>query len=76
VSTTTLTPRPRGEQPLDAVRRGTAAEMVTGIRRLLEQLVMWLAEIEVAASGLTRESLPPEGAELLAHLEAGQAVPT
>ena len=57
-------------------RRGTAAEMLTGTRRLLEQLVVWLAEIELAAGGLTRESLPPEGADLLAHLEAERPVST
>jgi hypothetical protein len=53
-------------------RRGTADEMVVGTRRLLEQLVAWLAEIELAADGLTRDSLPSEAAELLAHLEAGR----
>jgi hypothetical protein len=54
-------------------RRGTAAEMAGGTRRLLDQLVIWLAEIELAADGITRESLAPEGAQLLAHLEAARS---
>jgi hypothetical protein len=53
-------------------RRGTAAEMGDAARRLLEQLVFWLAEVEQAAAGITRDSLTLEGAELLAHMEAGR----
>jgi len=53
-------------------RRGTADDVAAGTRRLLEQLVVWLAGIELAAGGLTRDSLPSEAAELLGHLEAGR----
>jgi hypothetical protein len=51
-------------------RRGTAAEVAAGTRELLEQLAVWCAEIELAAHGLTRDTLPAEGAALLGHLEA------
>ena len=57
-------------------RRGTAAEVAEGARHLLDQLVLWLAEVEQAAAGLTRDSLAPEGAELLAHLEASRSTAT
>ena len=51
-------------------RRGTAAEVAAGARDLLEQLGIWCAEIELAADGLTRDSLPAEATDLLAHVEA------
>jgi hypothetical protein len=50
-------------------RRGTAAEVAAGTRDLLEQLGVWCAEIELAANGLTRDALPAEATDLLAHLE-------
>lgn len=53
-------------------RRGTADEMAAGTRELLEQLGLWLAEIELAAADVHRGELPTEGANLLAHLEAGR----
>jgi len=53
-------------------RRGTANEVAERTRRLLEHLVAWLAEIEMAAADLTRDRLPPAAIELLAHLEAGR----
>jgi hypothetical protein len=53
-------------------RRGTADEVAAGARALLEQLVLWLTEVEQSAAGLTRDSLAPEGAGLLAHMEAGR----
>jgi hypothetical protein len=52
-------------------RRGTSAEVATGTRDLLGQLGVWCAEIELAGRGITRGALPVDGAELLAHLEAG-----
>jgi hypothetical protein len=55
-------------------RRGTAAEVAAGARDLLEQLGVWCAEVELAASGLTREALPAEACELLAHLEAAASL--
>ena len=51
-------------------RRVTAAEFAAAARRLLDRLAVWCAEIELATAGITRGSLPAEGAELLAHLEA------
>jgi hypothetical protein len=51
-------------------RRGTAAEFAAGAQAFLEQLGCWCAEIEKAARGLTRATLPPEGGMFLAHLEA------
>jgi hypothetical protein len=53
-------------------RRGTATEVAEGARVLLEQLELWLAMIEQGVAGLTRDTLPPEGASLLAHLEAAR----
>jgi len=55
-------------------RRGTAAAVAAGTRDLLEQLGAWCAEIELAAAGLTRDALPPEAADLLAHLEAATSI--
>jgi len=51
-------------------RRGTSSEVAAATRDLLTQVGVWCAEIELAAGGLTRESLPPEGAALLEQLEA------
>ena len=53
-------------------RRGTAAEVAEGARALLDQLVLWLTMIEQGVAGLTRDSLAPEGAILLGHLEAAR----
>jgi hypothetical protein len=50
-------------------RRATAAEFAAAVRDLLEQLVLWYAEIELAASGITRDVLP-KGTDLIGHLEA------
>ena len=55
-------------------RRGTAAEVAAGTRELLEQLGVWCAEIELAASRLTRDAIPAEAADLLAHLEAAASI--
>jgi hypothetical protein len=55
-------------------RRGTAAEVAAGTRDLLEQLGVWCAEIELAAAGLTRNALPAEAADLLAHLESAALI--
>jgi hypothetical protein len=55
-------------------RRGTAAEVAGGTRDLLEQLGVWCAEIELAAGGLTRDALPAEACDLLAHLEAAASL--
>ena len=55
-------------------RRGTATEVAAGTRDLLEQLAVWCAEIELAAASLTRDSLPAEAADLLAHLEAAASI--
>jgi hypothetical protein len=51
-------------------RGGTAQEFAAGAQTFLEQLACWCAEIERAARGLTRATLPPEGGMFLAHLEA------
>jgi hypothetical protein len=56
-------------------RRGTATEVAAGTRDLLEQLGVWCAEIELAADGLTRDALPAEATDLLAHLEAVASTP-
>jgi hypothetical protein len=53
-------------------RRGTGAEVADGARVLLEQLELWLVMIEQGVAGLTRDRLAPEGASLLAHLEAAR----
>jgi hypothetical protein len=50
-------------------RRGTSAEFAAGADRLLEQMGLWCAEIELAARGITRADLPVGGAEQVAHLE-------
>ena len=55
-------------------RRGTAAEVAAGTRELLEQLGVWCAEIELAAGALTRDTLPAEARDLLAHLEAAASL--
>lgn len=55
-------------------RRGTAVEFAAGTRDLLEQLGAWCAEIELAAAGLTRDALPAEATDLLAHLEAAASI--
>jgi hypothetical protein len=52
-------------------RRGSEAEVAAGTRDLLEELGVWCAEMELAGRGIGRGALPAEGAELLAHLEAG-----
>jgi hypothetical protein len=54
-------------------RRGTAAEMAAGTQALLRQLTIWLAEIELAAAEVSRDGLPREAQELVAHLEADGA---
>jgi hypothetical protein len=54
-------------------RRGTAAEMAAGTQALLRQLAIWLAEVEIAAADVSRDGLPREAEELVAHLEADQA---
>lgn len=51
-------------------RRGTSPEVAAATRDLLTQMGVWCAEIELAAAGLTRESLTPEGAALLEQLES------
>ena len=53
-------------------RRGTAEEMAVGTRGLLEQLGLWLAGIELAATDIHYGELPAEAADLLTHLEAGR----
>jgi hypothetical protein len=54
--------------------RGTAQEVADGTRELLEQLGLWLVELELAAARITCGELPSEGAALLAHLEGGRKV--
>ena len=53
-------------------RRGTAAEVADGARALLDQLTLWLAEIEQGVAGLTRDTLAPEGGSLLARMETAR----
>jgi hypothetical protein len=55
-------------------RRGTAAEVATGTRDLVEQLGIWCAEIELAAAGLRCDSLPAGATDLIAHLEAAASI--
>jgi hypothetical protein len=55
-------------------RRGTAAEVAAGTLDLLEQLGVWCTKIELAAAGLTRDALPAEASDLLAHLEATASI--
>jgi hypothetical protein len=54
-------------------RRGTAAEVAAAAQDLLEQLGVWCAEIELAAAGLTRDTLPAEATDLLTRLEAASS---
>jgi hypothetical protein len=56
-------------------RRGTAEEFAAGTRALLKQVGLWCAELELAAGGLTRGSLPPEGRAALTQLEAITQLP-
>jgi hypothetical protein len=51
-------------------RRVTAAEFAGATRALLDRLGVWCAEIELATGGITGDTLPAEGAELLTQLEA------
>jgi hypothetical protein len=51
-------------------RRGTAEEVALGVRRLLDQLRTWLAEIEAAVAGLRTGDLPDDSLTVLAHLQA------
>jgi hypothetical protein len=51
-------------------RRGSAVEFAGGSQRLLTELGVWFAEIELAATVVARDVLPPEAAALLAQLEA------
>jgi hypothetical protein len=55
-------------------RRGTSEEFAGCARYLLEQLGLWCAEIERASRGITRDALPPEGQQILGHLEAAVAM--
>jgi hypothetical protein len=54
-------------------RRGTAEEVAAAAAALLDQLVLWLAEVEQGAVGLTRDILAAEGEMLLGHLEAAHS---
>jgi hypothetical protein len=51
-------------------RPGAAVQMAAVVRRLLERLPLWCAEIELAATRISRLSLGPEGARLLRQMEA------
>jgi hypothetical protein len=55
-------------------RRGTGAAVAGKARRLMEVIAVWCAELEVATAGLRRESLSPEAARVLEHVETSGAV--
>lgn len=55
-------------------RRGTAEAFAGAARYLLEQLGLWCTEIQLATRDLTRDILPPEGEQILGHLEAALAM--
>jgi len=51
-------------------RRGTAVGVAATAREFLDRLKLWCAEIELAAARIPAATLTPEGASVLAHLEA------
>jgi hypothetical protein len=55
-------------------RRATAAEFAARTRDFLQQLRVWCTEIELAAAWITGDSVPAEGAELLAYVEADRLI--
>ena len=67
----------RARLELDRIgrRRGNAAEFAAGTQRLLTQLGVWFAEVELAATVVARHVLPAEAAALLAQLEAAPLPP-
>jgi len=67
----------RARLELDRIgrRRGTAPEFAGGTRRLLTELSVWFAEVELAATVVARDVLPPEAVALLAQLEATLPLP-
>jgi hypothetical protein len=56
-------------------RRGATLQVAAAARQLLERLPLWCAEIELAATRISRLSLGPEGARLLAQMQATSRVP-
>lgn len=58
-----------GRQP------GATGQVAAATRRLLERLPLWCAEVELAATRISSLSLGPEGARLLAQMEATSRVP-
>jgi hypothetical protein len=67
----------RARLELDRIgrRRGTATEVAAGTRRLLTQLGVWCAEVELAATVVARDALPAEAVALLVQLEAALPFP-
>ncbi|MGH7527142.1 MAG: hypothetical protein ACREMX_10610, partial [Gemmatimonadales bacterium] len=51
-------------------RQGATAAVAAASHRFLELLRAWVAEIERAGEGLTRDELPASGRRALAQLEA------
>jgi hypothetical protein len=56
-------------------RRGATGPVAAAALRLLERLQLWCAEVELAATWISRLSLGPEGARLLAQMDATSRVP-
>jgi hypothetical protein len=50
-------------------QRGATGQVAAATRQLLERLPLWCAEVELAATRISRLSLEPESARLLAQME-------
>jgi hypothetical protein len=55
-------------------RRGTGPAVAEEARRLMDEIAMWCAELELATSSLRRDALPAHAASALEHVAASGAV--
>ncbi len=61
---------------LDCVgrRRGTGQVVAEEAHRLIEEIAVWCAELELATSGLRCDALPAEASRVLEHVTSSGAV--
>ena len=55
-------------------RRGTGPAVAEEARRLMDEVAVWCAELELATSSLRRDALPAQAARALEHVAASGAV--
>ncbi|HEY8259320.1 MAG TPA: hypothetical protein VIG08_16805 [Gemmatimonadales bacterium] len=55
-------------------RRGTGATVAEEARRLIDEVAVWCAELELATSGLRPDQLPLEASQSLDHVLASAAI--